>query len=202
LVSIFGIELKANFSLPYFAKNPREFWQKWHISLSLWFKDYLYKPLRNENSTFLRLSAALLVTFLVSGLWHGAGWNFIIWGFYHGVIIIIYRILNKSWDKINIIIQTTITFILVSIGWIFFRCGNLDSLMTIKDFNLFDTEYNETGIIILIISICYLLHYLELNNLDKIMNLRFTYQNILYAFLAVLVIYMSDNSKTFIYFQF
>ena len=86
----------------------------------------------------------------MSGLWHGASWNFIIWGFYHGVIIIIYRILNKSWDKINIIIQTTITFILVSIGWIFFRCGNLDSLMTIKDFNLFDTEnimdiYTETG---------------------------------------------------------
>ncbi len=92
-----------NFRLPYFATNPSEFWQRWHISLSSWLRDYLYIPLGGNRGTSLSTYRNLLLTMLLGGLWHGAAWNFVIWGAYHGFLLIGHRVIqgamkqNESW---------------------------------------------------------------------------------------------------------
>jgi D-alanyl-lipoteichoic acid acyltransferase DltB (MBOAT superfamily) len=85
--SCFGIELTVNFRQPYFARSPREFWQRWHISLSRWLGDYLYKPLGGSRGSLAFTCRNLMLTMLLGGLWHGAAWNFVLWGLYHGTIL-------------------------------------------------------------------------------------------------------------------
>ena len=126
-----------NFRRPYFAKSVTEFWRRWHISLSSWFRDYLYIPLGGNRVSIPRWYLNILVVFFLSGLWHGANWTFIIWGLLHGFFIMASRLLHKpaSWiiktihlDKTPTLlktIQVLITFTLVSFGWIFFRAENL-----------------------------------------------------------------------------
>jgi len=134
---IMGINLMINFKRPYFAKSVTEFWRRWHISLSSWFRDYLYIPLGGNRVSIPRWYLNILIVFFLSGLWHGANWTFIIWGLLHGFYIMASRLLHKptSWiiktihlDKTPTLlktIQVLITFILVSFGWIFFRAENL-----------------------------------------------------------------------------
>jgi len=88
---LFGIDLMLNFNLPYFAKNPRDFWQRWHISLSTWLSDYLYKTLGGNRGTLAFTCRNLMITMLLGGLWHGAAWNYVLWGFYHGALLCVHR---------------------------------------------------------------------------------------------------------------
>lgn len=89
---LFGIDLIVNFNLPYFATNPQDFWRRWHISLSTWLRDYLYVPLGGNRGSLPVVCRNLMLTMLLGGLWHGAAWNFVLWGFYHGSALCIYRI--------------------------------------------------------------------------------------------------------------
>lgn len=89
---LFGIDLMLNFNLPYFAKNPRDFWQRWHISLSTWLSDYLYKTLGGNRGTLAFTCRNLMITMLLGGLWHGAAWNYVLWGFYHGMLLCVHRV--------------------------------------------------------------------------------------------------------------
>ncbi len=91
---LFGIELMLNFNLPYFAKNPRDFWQRWHISLSTWLSDYLYKTLGGNRGSLAFTCRNLMLTMLLGGLWHGAAWNYVLWGFYHGTLLCVHRVWN------------------------------------------------------------------------------------------------------------
>ena len=91
---IFGIDLKLNFNLPYFSKNPRDFWQRWHISLSTWLSDYLYKTIGGNRGSIAFTCRNLMITMLLGGLWHGAAWNYVLWGFYHGSLLCVHRIWN------------------------------------------------------------------------------------------------------------
>lgn len=130
---VMGFRLMDNFRQPYFSRSIGEFWRRWHISLSTWFRDYLYIPLGGGRKGTLRKYANVMVVFLVSGLWHGANWTFVIWGFLHGAFQVIGQITRpgKEWltDRLGIdrdaasykLGQMLVTFLLVNFAWIFFR---------------------------------------------------------------------------------
>ncbi len=123
-----GIDLMTNFRMPYLARNPSDFWQRWHISLSSWLRDYLYIPLGGNRGSKLLVYRNLMITMLLGGLWHGAGWTFLIWGGLHGLILCIYRALGNSiklpalWGRI---LATVFFFHLVCLTWLFFRAESL-----------------------------------------------------------------------------
>lgn len=142
---IMGFDLMENFSTPYLARSIAEFWRRWHISLSTWFKDYLYIPMGGSRCGTVRHYFNLMVTFLVSGLWHGADWKYVVWGGIHGVYQIIGRMTKKVKMKIYKLcgvntenfsfglMQTAVTFALVNLAWIFFRAESIEvALIIIK----------------------------------------------------------------------
>lgn len=128
LGKIIGFDFSENFNFPYISKSIQEFWRRWHISLSTWFRDYLYIPLGGNRVTTGRLYFNLFLVFFVTGFWHGASWNFIIWGLFHGLFIILERIfLGKLLQKVPGIIGLLYTLIIVMIGWVFFRIEGLQN---------------------------------------------------------------------------
>ena len=163
---IMGFRVKENFRQPYFAKSIREFWRRWHISLSSWFRDYLYIPLGGGRCSRLKKYRNIMITFLISGLWHGASWNFVVWGGLHGVFQIIGDRLgdfkNRVYGKLKVksepfsfrLGQAIVTFILVDFAWIFFRATGISAAFgTVKNmfssFNpwiIFDGSLYELGL--------------------------------------------------------
>ena len=113
-----GFNLMTNFERPYMANSVSEFWRRWHISLSTWFKDYVYIPLGGNRCSIWRNRLNLLITFTVSGLWHGANWTFVVWGFLNGL----FQIIDKKLKVKSVIL----TFILMTIAWTFFRANTMD----------------------------------------------------------------------------
>ena len=138
---VMGFELSENFNTPYLATSIRDFWRRWHISLSSWFKDYLYIPLGGNRCGRIRKYCNLMITFLISGLWHGAAWTYVIWGGLHGIYQIAGDVLSPIRAKINEkagvntsafsykLGQILITFSLTSFAWIFFRAGSVDQAL-------------------------------------------------------------------------
>ena len=124
---LFGVDLMRNFLTPYFSTSPSEFWTRWHISLSTWLRDYLYIPLGGNQHGALMTMRNLMITMFLGGLWHGAGAFFIVWGVYHGLLLVLYRlvpideILVRRFGRIGKFLAIVIFFHLVCIGWIFFR---------------------------------------------------------------------------------
>ncbi len=154
---ILGINLMMNFRRPYLAQSIREFWQRWHISLSTWFRDYLYIPLGGNRVAKYRHYINILIVFLVSGLWHGANWTFVIWGGLHGFYQVFGQLTAPARNKINNFIgisknpviykisQLMVTFALATFAWIFFRASSFDDAMIIiKNMFVFEagTELN------------------------------------------------------------
>ncbi|MGD1151796.1 MAG: MBOAT family O-acyltransferase [Syntrophales bacterium] len=144
IAGILGFETMYNFNLPYFSRNPREFWHRWHISLSTWLRDYLYIPLGGNQGGRFRTNLNLMVTMLLGGLWHGANFTFIIWGAYHGALLILHRMAKdffshnalgvkqtfiSSWLKIFLLFHAVV------LGWLFFRAESFGQIMMI--FNAF-----------------------------------------------------------------
>ena len=135
VAKLFGIELMVNFRQPYFAKSPREFWQRWHISLSTWLGNYLYRPLGGNGGTLSFTIRNLMLTMVIGGLWHGAAWNFVLWGFYNGVLISIQRVVYL-WRGKREFAQTAITLpliflgniILILYGRLLFRAESFDQI--------------------------------------------------------------------------
>ncbi len=132
---MFGFRFLENFNYPYIARNMRNFWQRWHISLSSWFRDYVYIPLGGSiNQSKVKILMNLFMVFLLTGIWHGASWNFIVWGLFHGVFLIVERIglakiLKKTWRPF----QHLYTIFVILISWVFFRAENLsDSIIYLK----------------------------------------------------------------------
>ena len=133
---VMGFRLMENFRRPYFATSVGEFWHRWHISLSTWFKDYVYIPLGGNRVGRLRNYFNLLVAFVISGIWHGANWTFFLWGTLHGFLLCIEKALGIGKQKftgINKFFHWAITFVLVCFAWILFRANSLsDAMMVIK----------------------------------------------------------------------
>lgn len=152
VAKLFNIDLMENFRRPYFSKTITEFWGRWHISLSTWFKDYLYIPLGGNRVSNKRWIVNILVVFLVSGLWHGANYTFIIWGGIHGIMLVIEKtIYGNKIRKISSlgirknIFRWLITYVVVVIAWVFFRANNVSDAFYILthffDINIVDIKY-------------------------------------------------------------
>jgi len=220
---VFGIELNSNFKFPYFSRNIGEFWKRWHISLSSWFKDYLYIPLggskKNKRITLLNI----FIVFLISGLWHGANFTFLMWGLFHAVLYIPLYISkkNKKYNNIDFakngilrfreIFNCITTFCLVSIGWVFFRSETIeDSFIYIAKMfnpnNFFDIDlsvflvFPSLIFLIIIEFICRederktVFHFIKNNNMRKMTYLFFFY--------IIYINWLSQSDVNFIYFQF
>ncbi len=128
LGAIFGFKFLENFNYPYISKSITEFWRRWHISLSTWFKEYLYIPLGGNRVSPWRTYVNLGIVFLATGIWHGASWNFVIWGLWHGLFIIIERVTGWHKKEGGIILNTTkhiYTILIFVIGWVMFRADNM-----------------------------------------------------------------------------
>ncbi len=140
---VMGFKLMTNFNRPYFSRSISEFWNRWHISLSTWFKDYVYQPFIQKKLSMSRIYWGLFITFLISGIWHGANWTFAIWGSLHGLYLVISlftanirrQFVNKigldRHKKVHAVMQILITFMLVNVGYIFFRANSLSDAIYI-----------------------------------------------------------------------
>ena len=130
---LLGIDIAQNFNHPYLASSPPDFWRRWHISLSTWFRDYVYIPLGGGRRSQGRVMFNIMLTFLLSGLWHGASWNYLLWGAYHGLLLVLWRLWERGPvafrpDRFWRWPQVLLTFALVNFGWLLFRETNLNML--------------------------------------------------------------------------
>ena len=137
LARLMGFELMLNFRLPYFALNPSDFWSRWHISLSTWLRDYLYIPLGGNRRGPTRTHVNLMLTMLLGGLWHGAAWNFVLWGAFHGLILILYRLFERNpieddpWgraSRLRVFAKMALMLALTLLGWVFFRGRSVEQI--------------------------------------------------------------------------
>ncbi len=215
---IMGIKIMDNFKTPYLAKNIAEFWQRWHVSLSTWFRDYLYFPLGGNRVKTVRWMLNIFVVFVVSGIWHGANWTFLIWGALFGVIYLVenlsnqYFHLNKTHKAFSVghIALATKTFLLVSFIWVFFRSQSFDDAMHIFGFLIKNTGVHTAALQIplatwVLLSIFIISDILLYNKridiaLDK---LPYVLRWAVYGILLFCVITMAGvENFPFIYFQF
>lgn len=219
---IMGFDLMTNFRRPYFAKSISEFWKRWHISLSTWFRDYLYLPLGGNKVSKNRWYFNLFIVFLISGIWHGANWTFIIWGALNGFYLVFAIITQKQRDKFNALffisrykfvfgfIQIATTFLLSAFAWIFFRANNVhDAFMIVKKIS---TDFNTDlfvkwdvffavfiGMVILLMKEIREEFFIERFYIFKNKAFRL----FIYAFLiAIILLFGVFGSGQFIYFQF
>jgi D-alanyl-lipoteichoic acid acyltransferase DltB (MBOAT superfamily) len=128
-----GFTLSTNFNRPYLALSLRDFWQRWNITLSRWFRDYTYYPLGGSRVVPLKYVFNVTVVFILSGLWHGANWTFIVWGLLHGIYILVGHLRRSRFPKsvFNPVVEIILTFLLASFAWIFFRSQNLQEAFTV-----------------------------------------------------------------------
>ncbi len=218
---IFGINLIKNFNQPYFSKSPKEFWSRWHISLSNWLRDYVYIPLGGNKRGFLKTNINVMVTMILGGLWHGPSWNFVLWGFIHGFYLVVNNILLKikivnHFGRGNIvfynILKVIFTFVIILITWLPFRSSNIEiTLLVLKSLlkfnfiiNFFDLKLVFTLFIILLaIDLpAYVLrsHY-YLKRLPK--SVFYILITCVTLFGTVINLFISSSvNKPFIYFQF
>ena len=215
---LFGIKLMRNFNNPYFSRDIAEFWRRWHISLTTWFRDYVYIPLGGSRVGKWKIVRNTFVIFLLSGFWHGANWTFIAWGIYHAILFLPLILLgaNRKYTSNDItwrdIPKILFTFFLAVIGWIIFRAENIaqawDYICGICDSSLFLLPWYESAKTILPIPIV-ILHLLVIEwwNRTKqhgleIADLRPTYRYGIYIYISMLIIAFGAQPETFIYFQF
>lgn len=223
---ILGFNLMKNFNIPYYSKSISEFWKRWHISLSTWFRDYLYIPLGGNRVVKSRIYFNMFFVFLISGLWHGANWTFVIWGALHGFYLMFGLFTKNIRSKFNNVIglnkfpillnaiDISITFILAAFAWIFFRAANLSDAFYIIthmfDFKGFDPEVvsmKRLDYIILIVSllIMEIVHLVQTNyNITVFFTSKKTvFRWACYICLALFIIFFGMfGNQSFIYFQF
>ncbi|MBN2164903.1 MAG: MBOAT family protein [Marinilabiliaceae bacterium] len=225
---LFGFNLMQNFAFPYFSRDIAEFWRRWHISLSTWFRDYLYIPLGgSRGSTWMRIRNTLII-FIVSGFWHGANWTFIIWGALNAIYFMPLLLIKKNRTNISIVakgkifpsvkefISMTLTFTLIAFAWIFFRAENVNhaisylsnilspSALSIPNFK----GMTDALITLLFISLLLIVEWFGRENLfaidTNLSKLKAPLKQLVYFVLFLTIYYYSTktNINQFIYFQF
>lgn len=220
---LFNIELCINFASPYKATNIQEFWKRWHISLSQFLKDYLYIPLGGNRSKHWITCRNLLITFILAGMWHGAGWTFIIWGALHGVAIVIHRTWKKWGFEIGKKLGWITTFLFVTVAWVFFRATSFEKaiqmckgLLGMNGFgpkspskailNLFvcseHSVVENTLILCLLITSC-LVALMAKNSYQKMVHFQPKLKTVLASsfLLTISILFMQEMSE-FLYFNF
>ena len=221
---VLGIELICNFRQPYFAQSIHEFWDRWHVSLSSWFQDYLYIPLGGNRKGKCRKYINVMIVFLVSGLWHGAEWNFLVWGGIHGVINVLEEIFHlgkRKCDSISAKLRNIIvTFGIVDIAWLFFRANDMNhAIALIKqmvsmtgDFTdvldcLGTAQWNILFWGMLILFVVDFMRYSGKSVYDFLMKQEIWFRYAVYIGIVILLFYfqiysVSYEPNQFIYFQF
>ena len=217
LGKMFGFEFLENFNYPYISQSITDFWRRWHISLSSFFRDYVYIPLGGNRVNKIKWIRNILIVWALTGLWHGAEWNFIIWGLYFAIILLIEKLfLHKILNKIPVFFRWLYSFVLINIGWIIFRSESIELLSYVfKNIFIFDldilydflaTNYNLLNYFVFI-----LLGFIFSFPIYKKVNERFM-QNKIYNLLKdiiIIVIFIfsictliSNSYNPFIYFRF
>tara|TARA_B100000315_G_scaffold197113_1_gene188436 strand:+ start:805 stop:2142 length:1338 start_codon:yes stop_codon:yes gene_type:complete len=215
-----GFNLTLNFNLPYFSTNPKMFWQRWHISLSSWFKEYLYIPLGGNKNGRVKTYRNLLVVMFFAGLWHGAAWTYILWGTYHATLLIVYRLANPVLERYKMpeiillkklvdLLKIIIFYHLVCIGWLIFRADSIAQAyqMFFSLFNDFEFSLKGVGLKTMIYYLWILLpiqifQYWK-NDYFVVFSFKPIIQILLYLvmFYSLLLLGVTDYDP-FIYFQF
>jgi alginate O-acetyltransferase complex protein AlgI len=223
-----GFDLMDNFRLPYISKSIKEFWARWHISLSTWFRDYLYIPLGGNRVGKTKWYRNLFLVFLISGIWHGANWTYIVWGALHGFYLIFAIIFNKFlnipevdgksvlWKQVW---HGLITFHLVVFAWVFFRAGSIDDAVTILREVVNLPNYTFTSVMTFLdgfgkgysfISIALLASFIlldyridtQLKKKERVFDSEII-EILIYAFIGALIfVFGAFGNVEFIYFQF
>jgi D-alanyl-lipoteichoic acid acyltransferase DltB (MBOAT superfamily) len=218
---LFGFELVRNFAFPYFSRDIAEFWRRWHISLSTWFRDYVYIPIGGSQGTKWQTVRNIIFMFLISGFWHGANWTFLFWGMYNALLFLPLLLSNKNRQHTNIIAeghifpslkevaQITATFFLVVLGWIFFRAATIaDAFNYIKlifSSSLFQGVELFNNDIFKFIIILIVIEWLQRNQQHGLAMERIKLPIIrwgIYLILLYCIIYHGGTQQGFIYFQF
>ena len=215
LGSIFGFDFCENFNYPYIAKSVTDFWRRWHISLSTWFKEYVYIPLGGNRCKTPRVILNLLIVWLLTGLWHGAAWNFVAWGLYYGIILILEKYLFGSIiKKLPNALMHIVTLIIVMIGWVFFSSESFSfSLQYLKamffgsSIGIFDSQawyyILSYGIAILIAAVFATPLPRKLTEAVDKQKMNIARIIIYPAMLMLCIIFMiSDTYNPFLYFRF
>lgn len=218
-----GFDIMVNFNLPYFATNPSDFWKRWHISLSTWLRDYLYIPLGGNQKGTLLTYRNLALTMFLGGLWHGAAWTFVIWGTYHGVLLIIHRLLRPWLEKMSrpksaiaeniwFYIRLTFFFHLVCIGWLFFRAQSATQAIEMLRGLLFNFNFARgmsikcnLVLFIFYVWLLFIVQFLQFIKNDlMVMYKSDHYLKPIFYFICFysMLLYGVTGGKEFIYFQF
>ena len=199
IAKLFGFELLVNFRNPYFSVNITDFWKRWHISLSSWFKDYLYIPLGGRRVGIYRKIRNIIIIFIVSGFWHGANINFLIWGLLHGMLYVLSEYINLRF--LPKIFKIFFMFLLITFTWIFFRIHDyniaikiIKNIFTFK--NILELQYKKYLYLILVFFVTEVV-YLKLVNWHKYLRISFYYILLYFVFKNSII-----SGNTFIYFQF
>lgn len=222
---LFGIRLRRNFNVPYFSRDIAEFWRRWHISLTTWFRDYIYIPLGGSRCSKGKVIRNTFVIFLVSGMWHGANWTFLAWGAYHAVLFMPMILLGKNRRHTDVVAagrrlpslaelgQMTITFVLAVMGWVLFRADSIEAAWAYYQHmfgHLFSGGPNITSQLnkwVMIVAITLLTVVEWINRAEEHEFVRQPRSRVLrWGFYLVLLTmigaYMVTNEMPFIYFQF
>jgi len=227
---VMGFDLMKNFNLPYLAQSIRDFWDRWHISLSTWFRDYLYIPIGGSKAGAFRKRLNILFVFLISGLWHGASWNFVVWGGLHGTYRITEDFMNETslfkFSFLNSYVKKmakiVFTFLLVLLTWVFFRVNIDEAIYAIRVmvFGMGDLIANtskgeglflglnssRSEILCLIAAICFFYFSDRLKEMARFKNLfrvnSFVRFGLYFLFLFLIVLFSVMSETQFIYFQF
>ncbi len=219
---IFGFKFLENFNFPYISKSITEFWRRWHISLSTWFRDYVYIPLGGNRKGIKRQIINLFIVWLLTGFWHGAEWNFVIWGLYYFIFLMLEKfVFNKVLAKTPNVIRHIYTLFIVLIGWVIFRCESLDSIKTMftSMFTLKITEFSlnelliylETYAIYFILAIIFSMpvyykivdkiNFLKEGKLKLALNILH-YGSLIVIFIITIMFLAYSSYNPFIYFRF
>jgi D-alanyl-lipoteichoic acid acyltransferase DltB (MBOAT superfamily) len=220
VAKLMGFEFMLNFNLPYFATNPSDFWQRWHISLSSWLRDYLYIPLGGNRGSAARVYRNLMLTMVIGGLWHGAAWNFVLWGFYHGSLLILHRVFLPILDRIfatntragefvSRLIRIVCMFALTCYGWLLFRAISLEQIwnMTVSLLRPLQGFDEQLALRVLLISLPLLVVQTIQYVSKRLEFLAFPWlpaaaRVSCYAVFTYFVLFRGGKPQAFIYFQF
>ena len=219
---LLGFELLSNFKFPYFSRDIAEFWRRWHISLTSWFRDYLYIPLGGSKNGKLKSVRNIFIIFLVSGFWHGASWNFIAWGFIHACGFMPLLLLNRNRKNIHDVVakdrhlptfkevwQMVTTFSFVTVAWIFFRADGISNALGYIKHTMLSLYENPGQFLVLINGKSAFLFIVPLVLGDWWLrrderSLKFSnrFKNIIYVLIGILIFFYWGKKTSFIYFQF
>lgn len=222
--TIMGFKIPINFNRPYFATSPSEFWRRWHISLSSWLKEYLYVGLGGNRKSKTRTILNIFIVMFLGGLWHGASWNFVLWGLLHGSYLTIQKFFFKKImpssvksffsNRIGLVISIFITQYFVFLAWIPFRVKNINDLLysmekyIVIDFKTettyhFILSHKFSISLVLIFIVMIIISYKKDVTAEKISNYRIRYWAVLLiAIVCMILLFYNGNPESFIYFQF